>query len=47
MSQQELYDEMLTTGLSVAGLFTFSNGFSVLPGSGSYTADYNPQQGLV
>ena len=46
MSQQELYDEMLTTGLSVAWVyFAFSNGLHLTyPGSGSYTADYNPHQ---
>ncbi len=46
MNLQDLYDELLTTGLPVAWVyFTFSNGLHLsYPGSGSYTADYNPQQ---
>ena len=46
MGQQELYNEMLTTGLSVSWVyFAFSNGLHLTyPGSGSYTADYNPHQ---
>jgi serine/threonine protein kinase len=46
MSRQELYDELVTAGLSVVWVyFTFNNGLHLAyPGSGSYTDDYDPQQ---
>ncbi len=46
MDQQVLYEELLVTGLPLTWVyFTFSNGLHLsYPGSGSYTADYNPQQ---